>query len=151
MTTNNPVYMEGIVQKSNNTKEQKGILHTWLGTHGGNGKISPCEQLLYDFCISNGFVYNKAISTYALRKQYPEKHLGFNYKPDFTNFQYKLCIEVDGDSHKSVTGKLEDEKKEFCLNCLGYTVIRFSNNEVINNIETVKEVILKTLQELGCN
>lgn len=151
MTTNNPVYMEGVVQKTNNTKEQKGILHTWCGIRGGNGRLSPCEQLLYDFCIDNGFVYNKAINTYSLRKQYPEKHLAFNYKPDFTNFQYKLCIEVDGDSHKSVTGRLEDEKKEFCLNCLGYTVIRFTNNMIKNNIEAVKNAILKSLQELKCN
>lgn len=81
-------------------------------------------------------------------KQYPEKHLAFNYKPDFTNFQYKLCIEVDGDSHKSVAGRLEDKKKEFCLSCLGYTVIRFTNDMIKDDIDAVKNAILKSLQEL---
>ncbi len=151
MTLDNPVYRDGIVQKSNKTKEQKGILRKWAGVRGGNGKISPCELLLYDFCISNGFVYNKAINTYALRKQYPEKHLAFNYKPDFTNFQYKLCVEVDGSDHKTTEGQLKDQKKEFCLNYLGYTVIRFTNDMVINNIEAVKTSILETLRKLKCN
>lgn len=149
MKTNNPVYKDGVVQKSNATKEQNGILHTWMGVRGGNGKISECEQLIYDFCIQHGFEYNKAINTYSIRKQYPDKHYGFNYKPDFTNSEYKLCVEVDGKAHYTTDGRLVDSKKEFCLNALGYTVIRFTNDEVKQNVELVETIILNKLKELG--
>lgn len=149
MKTNNPVYKDGVVQKSNATKEQNGTLHTWMGVRGGNGKISDCEQLIYDFCIQHGFEYNKAINTYSIRKQYPDKHYGFNYKPDFTNFEYKLCVEVDGKAHYTTDGRLVDSKKEFCLNALGYTIIRFTNDEVKQNVKLVETIILNKLKELG--
>lgn len=149
MTYNNPVYKEGVIEKSNRTKEQHGILHTWVGTRGGNGKISECEALIYDFCIANGFLYNKAISTNSLRKQYPDKHFAVNYKPDFTNLEAKLCIEVDGSNHYTTEGRRLDAKKEFCLNTLGYTILRFSNEEIKSNLEDVKRTILSKLYEMG--
>lgn len=148
MKTDNPVYKDGVVEKSNHTKEMKGILHTWTGVRGGNGKISECEQLIYDFCILYGFEYNVAITTTEIRKRFPDEHYAFNYKPDFTNFKCKLCIEVDGNAHKSAYGKAKDTKKERCLSYLDYKFLRFSNDEIKEDINKVKQTIIDKLIEL---
>ena len=150
--TDNPVYKSGVVQKANATKESKGILHTWMGVRGGNGRISECEQLIYDFCTLYGFEYNVAITTTEIRKKFPDEHYAFNYKPDFTNFKCKLCIEVDGDNHKSIQGRIRDAKKERCLSYLDYKFLRFSNDEIKEDINKVKRTIINKLIELGwCN
>ena len=148
MKLKNPSYDRKNIYKSLRTKEERGNAHTWKGSHGGNGTISEAEQELMKFCSDLGFEYNKAISTYKLRVMYPEKHYAFNYKPDFVNLEYKLCIEVDGNSHQTILGKQRDRKKEECLEMIGFTTIRFSNKDVLNNFEYVKKSILDCLEEL---
>lgn len=62
------------------------------------------------------------------------------YFPDFVNLASKLIVELDGGQHfGSESDKIRDEwfKKE------GYTVLRFWDNEVFENIEGVLEKILK--------
>ncbi len=61
------------------------------------------------------------------------------YFPDFVNLANRLIVELDGGQHfESKTDKIRDEwlKKE------GYTVLRFWDNEVLENIEQVLEKIL---------
>lgn len=148
MKSNNPSYDRNNIEKALKTKELTGNAHNWKGTRGGNGTISEAESIMIPFCSGLGFEFNKAINTYSIRIAYPENHYAFNYKPDFVNFEYKLCIEIDGSSHKNVLGRERDIKKERCLNLLGYTVIRFSNEDVLNKLDFVKSSILSCLEAL---
>lgn len=69
------------------------------------------------------------------RRQQPIGH----YFPDFICLAYKLIIELDGGQHfESQADKIRDEwfRKE------GFTVLRFWDNEVTENIEGVLEKIL---------
>ena len=145
MTEHNPSQVPEIQRKIRHSKEAHGILHTFTGIRGGNSHISSAEQVLYSFCIDNGFLYNYAINTYALRLQYPDEHYGFNYKPDFVHLPAKLCIEIDGNSHNVKEQKLLDVKKEKCLSLLGYKTIRFCNKDVLENTQDVKAKILQSL------
>lgn len=62
---------------------------------------------------------------------------------DFFCFTDKLIIELDGKYHKY---KLkEDEKRTEILNHLGLNVIRFSNDEIINNLDGVLMKVKKYL------
>ncbi len=60
---------------------------------------------------------------------------------DFFCHELNLVIELDGEIHKYRLS--EDKFRTEILNSLGLQVIRFGNNEIINNIEKVKEEILK--------
>lgn len=62
---------------------------------------------------------------------------------DFYCSELGLVIEIDGDSHdkKKNTDKLRDK---FLL-CLGIRTIRFTNEEVLNNINYVKSVLKVSL------
>ena len=58
----------------------------------------------------------------------------------------KLVIELDGSQH--IDNFHYDEERTKYLNSIGYTVIRFFDNDVIKNINTVLEVILQKYNEL---
>ena len=59
--------------------------------------------------------------------------------------QERLIVEVDGGYHENEEQKKYDENRTKVLNEIGFKIIRFTNEEVINNI---KEVLKKIKQEL---
>lgn len=139
MHTNNPVYMDGIVEKAKETRLKNGSYYN--NFKYGNGKISPHEQILYDFLLDLGFYYNYAISTKLARDAFPNEKYPCGYKPDFVNIKKKLCIEIDGNDH--FKKKDLDNKKDACLNFLGFTVIRYTHEQLDNNeiLQEIKEEI----------
>jgi very-short-patch-repair endonuclease len=84
----------------------------------------------------------------ALRTALPQHHwrkqvpLG-PYFADFASHSAKLIIEVDGGQHDSET----DAARTHFLQSEGYSVIRFWNNDVIENIGGVIDRIAAALTE----
>jgi very-short-patch-repair endonuclease len=64
-----------------------------------------------------------------------------NYIVDFYCPQLKLVIEVDGDSHFRKETQEYDQKRTDILESYGLKVIRFTNEEIINNLEGVCQTI----------
>jgi len=62
-----------------------------------------------------------------------------NYIVDFISRKLKLVIEIDGYSHKFKYK--EDKLRDQELEQLGYTVVRFSEQEVRNDLRTVVSVL----------
>lgn len=58
---------------------------------------------------------------------------------DFYSVQAKLVIEVDGDIHHYT--QEEDALRQEFIEAQGFTVLRFTNDEVLKNIETVLDKI----------
>ena len=66
-------------------------------------------------------------------------------RPDFY-IKPKIAVYVDGDYWHSLPDiKLRDKNINAKLEKMGYKVIRFSEDQILNNIDTVKET-LKELQ-----
>ena len=64
---------------------------------------------------------------------------------DFLSFRHKLVIEVDGGQHGETPER--DAARTRFLENEGYRVLRFWNNEVLENIEGVLERISLSLRE----
>ena len=62
-----------------------------------------------------------------------------NYIVDFACFEPKIIIELDGSQHAQQI-HYDGERTKY-LEMLGYTVLRFWNNEVISEIDTVLQTI----------
>jgi very-short-patch-repair endonuclease len=60
-----------------------------------------------------------------------------NYIADFCCRSKKLIIEIDGSIHDQKEAKENDEERTKYLESLGYKIIRFTNSEVLNDLETV--------------
>ncbi len=67
------------------------------------------------------------------------------YIVDFLCFEKRLIVEVDGGQHNE---NKEDEERTKFLETKGFLVLRFWNNEVLNNIEGVLTSIENTLNSV---
>jgi len=67
------------------------------------------------------------------------------YVPDFCSPKAKLIIELDGSQH--LEQEKYDEERTKYLELRGYKVIRFWNNDVMNNIEGVILAILHARED----
>ena len=83
----------------------------------------------------------RQVSGLKFRRQHP---FG-DYVLDFVCLENKLVIEVDGGQH-GVRAK-EDEVRTQNLLTAGFRVLRFWNNQVIQEIESVKERIWRAVEE----
>jgi very-short-patch-repair endonuclease len=68
---------------------------------------------------------------------------------DFYCHEYKLVIEVDGDVHDNEELSEYDLGRTAELNKFGIRVIRFTNDQIIYNINSVITKILETITELA--
>ena len=84
---------------------------------------------------------NCQLIKYKFRRQHPIK----KFIVDFACPEKLLAIEVDGGQH--VERKKEDDERPQFLENQGYRVLRFWNNEVLEETESVMKVILKALEE----
>jgi very-short-patch-repair endonuclease len=64
-----------------------------------------------------------------------------HYKVDLADPERKLAIEVDGNSHKTKKWKFLDRRKESVLAALGWSVLRFWNQEILEDIDRVVGII----------
>ncbi len=86
-----------------------------------------------------------------------EKKIGYKFRRqhiidefiiDFVNIEKRLVIEVDSGYHNSLQQQEIDEIRTLILKDLGFKVIRFKNEEVIGDIDSVLGKILATLKSL---
>jgi very-short-patch-repair endonuclease len=77
----------------------------------------------------------KELAGLKFRRQQPID----NYVVDFACFEKRVVIEVDGGRHASERDK-DAERDEYLIGN-GFKVLRFWNNEVLQNIDGVLEVI----------
>jgi very-short-patch-repair endonuclease len=73
------------------------------------------------------------------------QHAIGNYIVDFCAPRKKLIIELDGSQH--LEQEEYDEERSVFLKSKGYRILRFWNNEVLNNTDSVLTAIWNTLTE----
>jgi very-short-patch-repair endonuclease len=76
------------------------------------------------------------------RRQY---QLG-SYYVDFVCISAGLVVEIDGDTHGADIGMSNDAVRDDYLSGRGFTVLRFSNRDVLNNAEGVFSIIASHLE-----
>lgn len=88
-------------------------------------------------------VRNRQLSGIKFRRQFS---IG-RYILDFYCPEYMVGIESDGGQHYEDKGGESDEIRTKELKELGVEIIRFSDREVLTNIDGVYEIIRKVLEE----
>jgi very-short-patch-repair endonuclease len=94
---------------------------------------SPAERAVWAF-VSGG-----QVDGYRFTRQY---QIG-PYFADLLCRSKRLIIEIDGISHD--THHVYDERRTEYLRAQGYQVLRFTNEDVMTNVEGVVMLIAKTL------
>ena len=70
-----------------------------------------------------------------------------NYIADFVCFEKKLIIEIDGGQHNETSEKIKDEERTRILKKKHYKVLRYWDNDVLQNTDGVLEDIRKILMQ----
>ena len=83
-------------------------------------------------------IRDRQVNGFKFKRQQPL----WNYIADFLCSELFLIVEVDGGQHN---GSTQDEIRTKFLNDHGYEVVRFWNNEVLENIEGVAQSLTLTL------
>ena len=99
--------------------------------------MTEAEQLLWKLLRGKGIGY-----------KFRRQHIIGEYIADFANLHYKLVVEVDGKYHFKGNQPVADDIRTSDLNKMGYTVIRFTNDEVLNNIHQVEWQIKNVIKKM---
>ncbi len=94
---------------------------------------TDCERKLWQF------LRLRQLDGFRFRRQVP---IG-RYIADFACIEAKLIIELDGGQHQD---SARDLSRDAELIALGYCVLRFWNNQVLQETEAVLEEILRVLR-----
>lgn len=98
--------------------------------------MSDAEVLMWKHLRSRKF------EGYKFRRQHP---IG-GYIADFCCVERRLVIELDGGQHTEEENERKDMVRTEYLVQSNYRVIRFWNNDVLNNTRVVLEQILESLE-----
>ena len=97
--------------------------------------MTEAESILWN-CLRD-----RRLNNFKFRRQHP---IG-DFIADFFCLERNLVIEVDGDYHNDIEQAQYDEGRTYELNELKIRVIRFTNQEVLSNIDFVLNEIGKHL------
>ena len=99
--------------------------------------MTPAEEVLWN-----------AIHINEWKLKFRRQHPIANYVVDFYCHANKLVIEIDGSIHDKEEVKKNDVYREEHLRDLGLIVLRFKNEDVLKNKQTVLDIIYSTIDDL---
>ncbi|WP_414622118.1 endonuclease domain-containing protein [Calothrix sp. CCY 0018] len=100
--------------------------------------IVKAEQIIWDK------IRNRQIEDCKFRRQYSVD----KFVIDFYSPILKLAIEIDGESHFKEGAAEYDRERQMYIESLGIKFIRFTNNDVYENLDGVLESIAMKVREL---
>ena len=122
-------------------KDRKEIGHTIYGKYGYETNGDGTFNLLKRNAKSNRRYPTTAeamlwenVRGKALGVRFRRQHQIGSYIADFVCLKYNLVVEVDGGYHYFGNQIISDEIRTKYLESQGFTVIRFDNNEVLQDI-----------------
>ncbi len=108
----------------------------------------PSRQLRHNMTDTERYLWsklkNKQLNGYQFYRQKP---IG-NYIVDFYCPSAKMVIEVDGSQHYYDDGLEHDKERDAYINRLGLKVLRFTNIEVLKNMQGVFDKIVEHMNEI---
>ena len=123
---------------------------------GGLARWATADSLAYTTVEDNAIENRKkmTVAEQALWEQLRSNKLGVHFRrqhvigmyiADFVSLKNHLIIEVDGEYHSTPEQLLLDAERTKYLQGKGFRVIRFNNQEIQTDIESVMSKIIKSL------
>ncbi len=81
--------------------------------------------------------------------QFNRQRIIGNYIVDFFCLKAKLVIEVDGGQHYSAEARVADLQRDRYMETRGFRVLRFTDTDVLKNIEGVVERIIENIDSFA--
>ena len=94
-------------------------------------------------CLWKYVLRASQLNGYAFRRQRPV----LNYIADFMCMELMLIIEADGISHQWEGATEKDAVRQKHLEEAGFTVLRFDDREILNNIGSVRDYLADWIEK----
>lgn len=101
-------------------------------------EMTKAEACLWKYVLRAG-----KMKGYGFRRQRPV----LNYIADFMCKELMLIVEVDGSIHELEEVRKNDEQRQKALEEAGFTVLRFTNHEVLTNIVWVQHFLEEWIEK----
>lgn len=108
---------------------------------------SPSRELRSNMTDGEQILWQKLRGKQILGVQFYRQKPILNFIVDFYCPKAKLIIECDGSQHYTEDGLFADRQRDEALNQLGLRVLRFSNFQIIDELEAVCEFIYQVIEE----
>lgn len=125
MRRQNPMYRASVRRKVSATLRRIGHGPT---VRGGNGTGPTKAELVLMRMLGRGAVLNYAVPLGRRSRGYPTHYKVAVALPDL-----RLAVEADGKSHLEYGRRPADARKDRRLTLLGWTVLRFTNREILED------------------
>ena len=132
---------EGVLNSGEEIKDKYPAYYT-ADALSWNANIENAKTMRNNATVAEDVLWQQ-LRAKKLGCKFRRQHPVLNYIPDFVCVEKKLIIEVDGGYHENVAQLELDKSREEHLREFGYKVIRFSNDEVLYNIEEVLKKIIE--------
>ena len=130
------------------------------GEHAPQKKFQTADPTLYtklrDFAAQNRKHPTEAeaalwecLKENQLGAKFRRQHIVGPFIGDFVCIPLKLVVEIDGGYHNLPELQVSDKDRDAWLQSRGYTVIRFTNDEVLGDIDNVSKTIKETIWKLS--
>lgn len=144
------LWKKGSPPQSSQREEVKKVIHKYMTARPSTYKLlkelqikkkkksTEAEKILWE-----------ALRTKKIDFKIRRQHIIDILIADFVCLEKNLIIEVDGGYHNSPEQIEADNLRTQILNEIGFKVIRFTNEQVTNNLDSVIENITETLKSLS--
>ncbi len=114
------------------------VLYSLLKNHAKKMRNEPTEA---------GVMLWNALSDKNLKGfKFRRQHIIGQFIADFVCLKKNLIVEVDGSIHQLPENQMSDQERTDWLEDKGFRVIRFTNRQVLHEIDVVLEEILEALE-----
>jgi very-short-patch-repair endonuclease len=116
--------------------------HTWVSDRQRDRAKQSRQAMTRAETLLWRYIKAHRIEGLGFRRQVP---MGF-YVADFVCHAAKLVVELDGEGHDFESRQRRDRARDVWFEAQGYRVLRFTNDQVLRNLEGVVTVIRDTAE-----
>src|SRR3989344_2321891 len=95
------------------------------------------QRLRRNLTLAEEIFWNQVSKSKFMNLKFRRQHGIGKYIEDFNCPPKKLIIEIDGNSHFTKQGQLRDAERSRYIASLGYRIIRYNNNDIVDNVDGV--------------
>jgi very-short-patch-repair endonuclease len=109
--------------------------------------LAHCRELRQNSTLPENILWSLLRSHRFKNAHFRRQHPMGSYILDFYCHEVRLAIELDGSQHREESNLVYDQERTEFFRSRGITVIRFWNDEVLNQLEDVLGVIWEALPD----
>lgn len=141
-------YLSPTLSKGEGDVEKSDVPGYYTATEGEwNTNIDKAKAMRHKQTDAENLLWQE-LRGQKLGVKFRRQHPVGSYIPDFICLSKKLIVEIDGEYHNETKQKDYDEKRAEYFSVENYTILRFTNEQVLGSIGNVINEIKNALQNL---